>query len=122
MTNPLPSTIHNIPAYLLAFHAGLVQRDGSGYDVLSDHVAAREQVSAKTVVPLPLREILGRSEICRSLRTKDYEEAKRRWKQESLRVDALFEKARRGAVVPASLPRMSEADREITLDYYADKL
>jgi len=76
----------------------------------------------RRVVPLPLREILGRSEIRRSLRTKDYEEAKRRWKQESLRVDALFEKARRGAVVPASLPRMSEADREITLDYYADKL
>jgi len=77
----------------------------------------------RRVVPLQLRERLGgKTEIRRSLRTRDPQEAKRRWKQESLRVDALFEKARRGAVVAPTLPRMSNEDREIIQDYYVDKL
>jgi len=77
----------------------------------------------RRVVPLQLREILGgKTEIRRSLRTRDPQEAARRWKIESLRVDDLFERARRGAVVQPTLPRMSEADREIVLDYYTDKL
>ena len=71
------------------------------------------------VVPLDLRERLGLTEVRRSLRTKDHDEAKRRWKIESIKVDRLFEDARRGAVVQPTLPRnVSEVDR----DYYVDRL
>jgi integrase len=76
----------------------------------------------RRVVPLNLREALGQTEIRKSLGTRDPQEAARRWKIESLRVDDLFERARRGVVVQPTLPRMSEADREIVRDYYTDKL
>jgi integrase len=73
----------------------------------------------RRVVPLDLRERLGLTEVRRSLRTKDHDEAKRRWKIESIKVDRLFEDARRGAVVQPTLPRnVSEVDR----DYYVDRL
>ena len=78
----------------------------------------------RRVVPLDLRERLGGlTEVRRSLRTRDPEEAKRRWKIESLRVDKLFEEARRGAVVQLPSPtRMSWEEREIIRDIYVDRL
>ena len=71
----------------------------------------------RRVVPLDLRGRLGVTEVRRSLRTRDPEEAKRRWKMESIKVDRLFEDARRGAVVQPTLPRnISEVERDIYVD------
>src|SRR5262249_45144290 len=74
----------------------------------------------RRVVPFDLRDRLGGlTQVRHSLRTKDYEEANRRWKIEPIKVDRLFEQARRGgAVMPTGLRRITEADR----DYYFDKL
>jgi len=59
------------------------------------------------------------TQVRHSLRTKDYEEANRRWKIEPIKVDRLFEQARRGgAVMPTGLRRITEDER----DYYFDKL
>src|SRR5262245_49126257 len=74
----------------------------------------------RRVVPFDLRDRLGGlTQVRHSLRTKDYEEANRRWKIEPIKVDRLFEQARRGgAVMPTGLRRITEDDR----DYYFDKL
>ena len=74
----------------------------------------------RRVVPFDLRDRLGGlTQVRHSLRTKDYEEANRRWKIEPIKVDRLFEQARRGgAVMPTGLRRITEDER----DYYFDKL
>ena len=54
----------------------------------------------RRVVPKSLRETLGQREVKISLKTRNVEEAKRRLKVESLRVDRLFEEARRSPSPP----------------------
>jgi Domain of unknown function (DUF6538) len=78
----------------------------------------------RRVVPLQLREILGgKTEIRRSLRTRDPQEAARRWKIESVKIDRLFDAARRGVVLPSDVDaRMSDEDREFMRDIYTDRL
>src|SRR5512132_3982693 len=73
-------------------------------------------------VPLKLRAILNKTEVRVSLKTKDIEEAKRRLRPVSQRIDEMFDKARRGVVAAATLPRVSDDDREIVSDYFVDKL
>src|SRR5262245_36383261 len=80
----------------------------------------------RRVVPAKLRHIIGKREIRISLKTRDAELAKRRLKVESLKVDSLFDQARRG-VVGALTPsfdrsRMTEEEIEATTDYFVDKL
>jgi hypothetical protein len=80
----------------------------------------------RRVVPAKLRDIIGKREIRISLKTRDSELAKRRLKVESLKVDALFDAARRGVVgaLSATLDRsrMTEEEIEATTDYFVDKL
>jgi integrase len=59
----------------------------------------------RRVVPLKLRSILDKTEVRVSLKTKDYEEAKRRLRPVSQRIDDLFDKARRGVVVVPTFSR-----------------
>jgi integrase len=80
----------------------------------------------RRVVPAKLRDIIGKREIRISLKTRDPELGKRRLKVESLKVDALFDAARRGIIgaLSATLDRsrMTEEEIEITRDYFVDKL
>jgi integrase len=56
----------------------------------------------RRVVPVALREVIGRREVKVSLRTTELQEAKRRAATESLRVDKLFDDARRLLQNPAA--------------------
>ena len=102
--NPLPDT----PALFLAVpgHTRLFRRNPGGTYYL------------RAKVPLALRPIIGKTEIRKSLETKDYKEGLSRVKPESMRVDRRFMEAE--AKLKGTKPAPAKLSREEIVWFVSD--